>query len=416
MHRDEQAIIGAAMILGDAHNAVNLDPADFESDFYGAVWKKMQAMREVDISALESHFIEHRAELTECAASSPSHTNMEKIGHRIKVAAHRRRVQRSLVDAHGMMEKGAEISVVSDMLVKALDGVNIDNDWKPLVDYLIPAYNDMERAQIHGVNCNFVPTGFPSFDAEFGGLQKDGLIIVAGRPGMGKSALAAQLARSAADRGDVLIQSLEMSGKQLAMRFYASEAGVCMQRMMQGKLTSDDWGKLAGTQNQLAESGIFINQKRSRSLTDIESEARRFKRVRKPAMIVVDYLTLIDMPQANTKSDAIAEVTRRLVCLAGDIDCPVVLLAQLNRECEKRTDKTPIMADLGDSGAIERDAHQIIFPFRPEVYDKNADLAGKAIIKLGKNRNGSTGQIKMKWIGESAKFEDFDDGYGGFDG
>ena len=412
MSRDEQAIIGAALLLGDKHSGINLDPADFESDFFAAVWKRMQQMREIDHTALESEFIENRSLLSECATTLPSHCNMEKIGKRIKEAAHRRRVKRCLVDAHRMIEAGEDISAVGDIVTKALDGIAVDNEWKPLADYLLPAYRDMERAQINGEDCNFLPTGFVTFDSEFGGLQKDGLIVVAGRPGMGKSALAAQLARVAADRGDVLIQSMEMSGKQLAMRFYASEAGVCMQRMMQGRLTNTDWGLMAGIQEQLCESGIFINQNRSRSLTDIESEARRFKRCRKnPAMIVVDYLTLIDLPTANTKSDSIAETTRRLVCLAGDIGCPIVLLAQLNRDCEKRADKTPIMSDLGDSGAIERDAHQILFPFRPEVYDKKPDNIGAAILKMGKNRNGATGSVKLKWVGESAKFEDLKDEY-----
>jgi len=408
---DEAALIGAAIIAGDGHGLVSLEPAEFESDLWAKVWAWMQRVKSVDPVALESAFIDDRHRLQSAVGNLPTlgaATNMPKIAKRIREAAHRRRVAKALADAHRLLTSGSELSAVGDCVIGALDNVGSDEGWKSLADYLIPAYHDIEAAQIQKVNCNFVPTGFSDFDAKFGGLQNDGLIVVAGRPGMGKSAFATALARNAAKRAPSLIMSLEMSGKQLAMRYFASEAGVCMQRMMQGNLRPDDWGKLSAALPVLSESGIKINENRSRTISDVIAEARRFKRVHgKVGLITIDYLTLLELPKANTKTDAIAEVTRRLTSLAGEIECPVVLLSQLNRDLEKRANKKPVMADLRDSGAIEQDASQIIAPFRPEVYDKNPKFKGVAILELLKNRNGSTGSIQLSWVGESVSFKDF---------
>jgi len=407
---DEQALIGAAIISGDGHNRVSLEPGEFADPFYGAVWKRIQTMRTVDALALESEFINERQRLIDATANLPTmatSVNLPKIAKRIRNAAQRRRVAKALADANQMLQRGASLSEVADCVVRATDG-QTSGGCKLLADFLIPGYKALEQAQVDGKSVCFVPTGFVCFDREFIGLQIGGLIVVAGRPGMGKTAFASALARCASERAPVLIISMEMSGLQLAMRFYASEAGVSLQRMMQGKLSSGDWSKLAAATKKLMTTGIHINDTTSRTIADVVAEARRFKRLHGTiGMVVVDYLTLLDMPGGHNRNDAISETTRRLATLAGELECPVVLLSQLNRELEKRTDKRPMMSDLRDSGAIEQDAHQIIFPFRPEVYDKSPQMKGIALINLAKNRNGKTGTVQMEWVAESATFRDF---------
>ena len=411
---DEKAIVGAAMISPSSeHNMIDLSPADFSDDFLGAVWKRMREMREIDISQLESDFFDRRADLQEAANGIPTFTNMEKIAKRIREAAHRRRLLNALRTAHGLIESGENIASVSEMVSKTFDDVHESDGWKHIMDYLRPAYTDIEQAQISGKSCMFTPTGFVDFDNEFGGLQMDGLIVVAGRPAMGKSAFAAALARKAAEDNPVLINSMEMSGSQVAMRYYASESGVSLTKLTGGGMTSEDYEQLVFAQERLGGIGIHINEKRSRSVAEVCAEARRFQRVHGDiGMVVVDYLGLMALPDGYTKNDQVAETTRMLANLAGEVHCPVILLCQLNRDCEKRADKSPLMSDLRDSGAIEQDAHQIIFPFRPEVYEKKPELDGLAIINVAKNRNGQTGKVQMTWVAEQTAFKDmasFDD-------
>jgi len=367
-------------------------------------------MQTVDAVALESEFFDERQRLIDATANLPTmaaSVNLQTIAKRVRNAAKRRRVEKACDDAKQMLQRGAPLSEVADCVVRATDGAGSGGS-KPLSDLIIQGYKALEQAQVDGKSVCFVPSGFINFDRQFIGLQICGLIIVAGRPGMGKTAFAGVLARNASERAPVLIISMEMSGLQLAMRFYASEAGVSLQRMMQGKLSSEDWSKLAAATENLMTTGIHINDKTSRTISDVVAEARRFKRLHGTiGMIVVDYLTLLDMSGGHNRNEAISETTRRLATLAGELECPVVLLSQLNRELEKRTDKRPIMADLRDSGAIEQDAHQIIFPFRPEVYDKRPQMKGVALIHLAKNRNGKTGTVQMEWVAESATFRDF---------
>lgn len=411
---DEQALIASAVMLRDKHGVINLEPAEFESGLWARMWAWMQERAEIDPVEFESAFLDHRQAITDAIANLPafSEAGMRKMAERIRKAAHRRRVARALANARKMLEAGGDIAAAGDCVLSAIDNVGSDDGWRPLGEHLVAAYQDIERAQLRGENCNFVPTGLRDFDREFGGLQKDGLIVVAGRPGMGKSAFAALLARNAARRAPVLMVSMEMSGRQLAMRYFASEAGVCMQKMMQGRLNPGEWARLSKAQLRLMDAGIHINDRRSRTVADVVAEARRFARVHKRVgMVVVDYLGLMEMPDARNKADAVGEVTRRLAGLAGEIGCPVVVLSQLNRELERRTDKKPVMADLRDSGAIEQDAHQIIFLFRPEVYDDDPQYEGIALIDLAKNRNGSTGSVQMRWVAEAATFADLDSGF-----
>lgn len=411
--RYEQAVIGAAILGADRHGGIDLEPTDFENDLFARVWAHIRDVRQIDVVDLEAKFLGDRAAIGDAVASVPTAAGLEKAAARVRELADRRRFIGNLRQAAKMVQEGGAIDDARHLILSIED--RSTGEARPLSDHLVEAYHDIERAQTHGEQINFVASGFAEFDAAFGGLQRDGLIIVAGRPSMGKSSFAASLARDAGRRGSVLMISMEMTGRQLAHRFFASEAEVDLQRMAQGKLSTEDWRRLAQVTSSLSESGIHINDKPSRSVTDVVAEGTRFKR-KHPDMqlLVVDYLGLLDLPDAQTKADAIGNATRAMKRLAGEIGCPVVLLAQLNRKLEDRANKQPTMADLRDSGSVEQDADQIIFPFRPEVYNEDKpELKGLAIIIMAKNRNGVTGKVQMRWHAPSATFKSGD--CGGFD-
>jgi len=405
---DERALIGAAIITG-RYGEINLEPSEFFIDFYARVWAYIRDKAEIDQVALESEFIDERQMLTDAVNATPAMVNMPKIAGRIKANAHKRRVIQSLTKAVDGLYDGMPVESVSGEVVKSMDGVG-KSDWVPLGEVLPETYKSIESAQTNNENVNFMPSGFRDFDSEFGGLQKEGLIVVAGRPSMGKTAMASAIALEC-DK-DVLIMSMEMQRNQIAMRFFAARAGVSLKRMGSGTMTPEDWSKLSASLAGLMDAGIYINDTTGRTIADVEAEARRFSRTKNAGLIIIDYLTLLSMPESYSKNEAVSEVTRRLKCLAGEIHCPIILLSQLNRDLEKRKNKRPIMSDLRDSGAIEQDADQIIFPYRPEVYENDPKWQGVAIIDMAKNRNGSVGAIQMTWVAEQTAFKDmasFDD-------
>ncbi|RME35076.1 MAG: hypothetical protein D6794_09935 [Deltaproteobacteria bacterium] len=305
-----------------------------------------------------------------------------------------------------MVRRGSEINEVSRFITAAIDGVPKNADAKHVGEALIDAYRQIEAAS-RGEDVNFVPSGYTDFDTVFGGLARSGLVIVAARPAMGKTSFALGLARQAAAKGPVLAVSMEMPASHLAMRLMSAEAGVPLQNLMRGELGPEDFRRATAAVNRLKECGLWINDLPSRDLHGVLAEARRFRRQHPDMrMLVIDYLTLMQRPQADRADLAIGEMSRALKVLAGEIDCPVVLLSQLNRRLEERplSDRRPRMSDLRESGAIEQDADQIVFLYREEVYRKTPENEGLAEIIMAKNRNGRTGIVRMAWIAERAAF------------
>jgi replicative DNA helicase len=407
--RREQAFIGAVILNHDQHVLVDLDPADFENQTFAGIWAYCRDRKSIDMTAINHKF--PGALLADAVSAVPSMANLKKCAGHVRDLAYRRRLSAALTKASQLVQSGDSISTVANFVVSSLDGAPSDSEAQHITDLVFDAYRQLEAAQLHGDQVNFVQTGMGRFDSVIGGLQKDGLIIVAGRPSMGKTAFASCLARNAGKNGPVLMVSMEMSGEQLAMRFLASEYNIDLQHMMQGKLNVDGWSRLSNASEALNESNLWINDKTSRTVADVAAEARRFKRKHGSIeLLIVDYLTLLKMPQGESRANVVGEVSRAFKVLAGELKCPVVLLSQLNRKLEDRpkNDRVPRMSDLRDSGSIEQDADQIIFPFRPEVYDRKPENHGLAEIIIAKNRNGKTGKITMEWLQQSATFRDFD--------
>ncbi|MEI8055175.1 MAG: replicative DNA helicase [bacterium] len=254
-----------------------------------------------------------------------------------------------------------------------------------------------------------ISTGFSDLDEMTSGLQKGDFVIVAGRPSMGKTTLAMNIAEHAAIKGKkaVLVFSMEMPGESLAMRMMSSLGHIDQHKVRTGKLHDEDWPRLNSAVEMLSEATLYIDDTPSMSPAELRARARRIARVNKDiGLIVVDYLQLMHVPGFKEgRVGEITEISRALKALAKELNVPILALSQLNRSLEQRTDKRPQMSDLRESGAIEQDADLIIFIYRDEVYHEDSPDKGIAEIIIAKQRNGPIGKVKLTFLGQYTRFE-----------
>jgi len=254
-------------------------------------------------------------------------------------------------------------------------------------------------------------TGFTELDRKTSGLQPGDLIIVAGRPSMGKTALAINIAENVAldSKLPVAIFSMEMGASQLAMRMLGSVGKLNQQDLRTGRLQDDDWGNLTHALGKLNDAPIFIDESAALSSLDLRARSRRLHRQNNGlGLIVVDYLQLMSSnvgKASENRATEISEISRSLKALAKELHVPVIALSQLNRSLEQRPNKRPVMSDLRESGAIEQDADLILFIYRDEVYNSDSPDKGKAEIIIGKQRNGPIGKVELAFRGEYTRFD-----------
>ena len=254
-----------------------------------------------------------------------------------------------------------------------------------------------------------VPSGFTQLDKLTSGFQNSDLVIIAGRPSMGKTAFALNIARNAAVDYEVpvVVFSLEMSRQQLAIRMICSEAKVDSNKVRTGFFGDREWPKLTAAAGHLSEAPIFIDDSPTMTVLQMRAKARRLKAEQGLGLVVIDYLQLMKGREGSERREQeISEISRSLKALAKELNIPVIALSQLNRRPEGRDDKKPVLADLRESGAIEQDADVICFIFREEMYDENSKHKGIAEILLRKHRNGPTGSVPLKFFNEQTRFED----------
>ena len=259
-----------------------------------------------------------------------------------------------------------------------------------------------------------LPTGFTDFDNMTGGLRPGDLVIVAGRPSMGKTTLAVNMAEYAAlrpgeKRASVAIFSMEMPSEQVITRMLSSVGGVPLHNLRSGKITDDDWVRITSATSQLSEAKVFVDETPALSPMELRARARRVKREHGLDLIVVDYLQLMQVPgNKENRATEIGEISRGLKVLAKELAVPVIALSQLNRGVEQRENKKPVMSDLRESGSIEQDADMILLIYRPEVYDReNQMIKGVAEIDLVKHRNGEIGEFKLTFQGQFTRFVNY---------
>lgn len=256
-----------------------------------------------------------------------------------------------------------------------------------------------------------VSTGFTAMDKMTAGLQRGDLIIVAGRPSMGKTALALDFAESAAlskTKVPTAIFSMEMSAEQLSFRMIGSIGRIDQSKLRTGRISDEDWDRVHSSIQQLTGAPIFIDDTPALTPTEVRARARRLKREHGLGLIVVDYIQLMQVSGTKeNRATELSEISRSLKALAKELDLPLVALSQLNRSVEQRDKKKPVMSDLRDSGAIEQDADVIIFIYREEVYNPDTPDKGKAEIIIAKQRNGPTGDLLLTFKGEFTSFENY---------
>jgi len=258
-----------------------------------------------------------------------------------------------------------------------------------------------------------VPTGYVDIDQKTSGLQPGDLIIIAGRPSMGKTALALNIAEHVAvdEALPVVVFSMEMSGTQLANRLLGSIAHVDQHKMRSGKLNDEEWSRLSGAMSKLHEAPISIDEAGALTVLEVRARARRLKRrYGKLGLVIIDYIQLMESTsKGEHRAGEVAEISRSLKAMAKELECPVVALSQLNRAVDGRPDKRPNMSDLRESGAIEQDADVIFFIYRQAVYTPDMPLEEAAIAEviIGKQRNGPIGVVALTFIGQYTRFENY---------
>ena len=282
-------------------------------------------------------------------------------------------------------------------------------DYKPLSDLMQPTLDEMEAIESRGAGLSGVPTGFADLDELTNGLHPGQMIIVAARPGCGKSTLALDLARSASIRNGLtsVIFSLEMSQIEITMRLLSAEASIPLSHIRGGRMSEQDWQRVSTKMGQVSEAPMHIDDSPNLTMMEIRAKARRLKQRHDLRLVVIDYIQLMTSgKKVESRQLEVSEFSRQLKLLAKELDVPVVALSQLNRGPEQRTDKKPLLSDLRESGSLEQDADMVILLNRPDLYDKESERAGEADFDVAKHRNGPTKSLTVAFQGHYSRFTD----------
>lgn len=289
---------------------------------------------------------------------------------------------------------------------------NVDSkDLVSLKDVIAQEFVRLEKVYQNKGVATGISSGFSDFDQMTSGFHPSDLIILAARPAMGKTAFALNLALNAAmkSKKGVLLFSLEMSSSQLLQRLLSIEAGIGLQKIRNGFLDPDDWGKLGLASMKLSNSEINIADLPNVNVLEIRAIARRLKAAGKLDMIIIDYLQLIkgNSTRGDNRQQEISEISRALKGIARELDIPIIALSQLSRATEQRADRRPMLSDLRESGAIEQDADMVMFLYRDDYYNEETEDKGITEVIIGKHRNGPTGTVKLRFFHELTKFADY---------
>jgi replicative DNA helicase len=271
-------------------------------------------------------------------------------------------------------------------------------DYTPISETLMKALEELEKIQGHNGALSGVPTGFRDLDALTNGLHPGQLIVIAGRPGLGKSTLGMDIMRSASIKHGMtsVLFSLEMGKSEITMRLLSAEARVQLQAMRAGGMSDNDWNKVARRMSEVASAPLYIDDSPNLTMMEIRAKARRLRQRHQLSLVVVDYLQLMSSPRrVDNRQQEVAEMSRSLKLLAKELEVPVIAISQLNRGAEQRADKRPQLSDLRESGAIEQDADIVILLHREDFYDRESNRAGEADLIVAKNRNGPTKDIPV---------------------
>lgn len=429
----EQAVLGGLMLDNNAWEQVvdKLTEQDFYRADHRVIFRAISALslqdKPIDLITI-SERLEAQNELIEIgglgylgqiAKNTPSAANIAAYADIVKERAVLRQLIEvgSEITGSGFEPKGRVASELVDEAERKVFAIaergsrNSKSGPQGISEVLSRTVDRIEKLFESDSPITGVQSGFTDFDKLTSGLQQSDLIIVAGRPSMGKTTFAMNIAEFIGMKGDkpVLIFSMEMPAEQLAMRMLSSLGRIEMQRIRSGQLDDGDWPRLSSAIAMMSEKKIFIDDTGALGPGDVRARARRIVREHgELGAIVVDYLQLMRVPGNNEHRAAeISEISRSLKALARELNVPVIALSQLNRSLEQRTDRRPMMSDLRESGALEQDADLIVFIYRDEVYNKDTAAKGSAEIIIAKQRNGPIGTVRLTFLGHYSRFENF---------
>src|SRR3954468_11472051 len=434
----EQSLLGALLLDNQAFDRVAdvVGQDDFYRDDHRRIWRHIARLIEhskpadvVTVSeAVEASEDKDKtggpAYLGALAQNTPSALNIRRYGELVREKAVQRRLAQVATEiAEGALNPGGkEVGLMLDeaeskIFQIAETGARKDQGLLEIKPVLARVFERIDHLyhRDNPSDVTGVPTGYARIDQMTSGLQGGDLIIIAARPSMGKTALALNIAEHVAvDNGlPVAVFSMEMSATQLAQRMLGSIARVDQHKMRTGKLNDREWGDLSDAMAKLHETPIYIDEAGALTALEVRARARRLKRqYSKLGLIVIDYIQLMSASsQGENRATEISEISRSLKAMAKELDVPVVALSQLNRAVDQRPDRRPVMSDLRESGAIEQDADVIMFIYREVVYkpDLPEEQRGIAEVIIGKQRNGPIGTVKLTFLGQHTRFENYAD-------
>ncbi|MFO7570580.1 MAG: replicative DNA helicase [Smithellaceae bacterium] len=425
----EQSILGGILLENSAINAAMeiLSRDDFYSEAHRKIFAAIMEMNEhnepVDLITLSNTLRDKNtldsvggtAYLASLVDNVPSAANVANYAKIVKEKS----ILRGLIGSatqiiNSCYESGSDVDQVLDHAEHSIFEISehkVQKSFFPLRDIIKVSFRSIEDLYSRKELITGVATGFDKLDDITSGLQNSDLIIIAGRPSMGKTAFALNIAQNAAleYQTPVAVFSLEMSKEQLAFRLLAAEARVDSQRLRKGFLGETDWPKLTTAAGRLSDAPLYIDDTPAITVLEMKAKSRRLKADKGLGLIVVDYIQLMrgGGSSRDSREQEISEISRSLKALAKELSLPVIALSQLNRQVESRTNRRPQMADLRESGAIEQDADVIAFIYRDEVYNKSEDNPDKGVaeIIIAKQRNGPTDTVRLAFLEKFTRFE-----------
>ena len=333
---------------------------------------------------------------------------------------HDKSLLRALAEASGeiteMVYDGVgtaqEMLEVSEKKIYALRRDNTDDSLQHIGKVMIGVYDRLEELASSGSEIPGLSTGLHDLDRKINGLNKTDLLLIAARPGMGKTSIALNIALNVAKKHPdkaVVFFNLEMSREQMAMRLLANESFVDLQRLITGQLTEEDWGKLSIASSALSQTDIRIDDNPTITVAEMNAKCRRIDNL---GLVFIDYLQLMTAAAPGKAGEnrvtVVSEISRALKIMAKELNVPVVCMSQLSRANESRTDKRPMLSDLRESGAIEQDADSVMFIYRDDYYNKDSTEKNIAELIVAKNRHGETGTVKLQWLPQFTTFSDLE--------
>jgi replicative DNA helicase len=422
----EQAVLGGILINADAFNQVAdiISDDDFYRETNALIFRAMLTLynrdEPIDLITLANileeagvlekvggtDYLASLAEATSTSAGIAYHAEIVK-----DLSTRRELINKCASISESCFQGANDTAELLDLAEQSIFEIaerNVEQIFSPLSEVIKESFKKIEKTT--GSTITGVPTGFTDFDNLTSGLQPADLIVVAGRPSMGKTALALNIAYNAAleNKVGVAIFSMEMSSIQLGMRLLGADAMIDASRIRKGLLQDDDYIRLTDAANRLSELPIYIDDSSGLSALELQAKARRLKKKFDIGLVMIDYLQLMQSKRSTeSRQLEISDISRSLKALAKDLDVPVIAVSQLNRKVEDRPNKRPLLADLRESGAIEQDADLILFIYREYLYNQTEENKGKAEVIVAKHRNGPTGKINLTFREQYTKFQNY---------